>query len=332
MDELLAIKEVARRLGVSVDAVRQWERDGKLAAVRTAGGHRRFRLTDVEKLSPQTTVHAPTEGRKETGAQPAGGAESVKKRSGLGPNSPAYWDSQVMGARAQVELLRLQCEQQAHEAALRKAEEREHLEMGGHERAYQQQSYLSDLKEYGRALLGKQISPEWKAQVSRDLEVFVVAGQFPLGMPMADARVLVKAHVELKLRSLENERTAMEEKARAEAKAASDRQHVQHLIQRGKTSLVLKTFRWNNLDIVRVERDVLEAMNEEVDASWTMEQVEGLVDEVMAAYRTEQSSEEVGQAEGELEDEDYDDEDDNEDDEDDDVDEDEGGWEKRRAY
>lgn len=46
----VAIGEAARILGVSIDTVRRWESDGKLASTRTPGGQRRFRLVDVERL------------------------------------------------------------------------------------------------------------------------------------------------------------------------------------------------------------------------------------------------------------------------------------------
>lgn len=46
-DELLAIGEAAKRLGVSQDTLRNWEEQGKLVPERTAGGHRRYRLSDL---------------------------------------------------------------------------------------------------------------------------------------------------------------------------------------------------------------------------------------------------------------------------------------------
>lgn len=48
--ELLPIGEAARILGVTVDTVRRWEGDGKIPAIRTLGGQRRFRRGDVEQL------------------------------------------------------------------------------------------------------------------------------------------------------------------------------------------------------------------------------------------------------------------------------------------
>lgn len=49
-DELIAIGLAARLASVSVDTLRRWESDGKIAAVRTAGGQRRFRRSDVIAL------------------------------------------------------------------------------------------------------------------------------------------------------------------------------------------------------------------------------------------------------------------------------------------
>ncbi len=46
----LTVGDVARRLGVGPDAVRERERRGKLRAIRTAGGVRLFRGRDVEAL------------------------------------------------------------------------------------------------------------------------------------------------------------------------------------------------------------------------------------------------------------------------------------------
>ncbi|TDB71976.1 helix-turn-helix domain-containing protein [Actinomadura sp. KC216] len=42
--------EVARAFGVSSDTVLNWARDGRLAFVRTPGGHRRYSRQQVEQL------------------------------------------------------------------------------------------------------------------------------------------------------------------------------------------------------------------------------------------------------------------------------------------
>lgn len=46
-DDLLTTGEVARLFRVGPRTVGRWARDGKLPAVRTIGGHRRYRYGDV---------------------------------------------------------------------------------------------------------------------------------------------------------------------------------------------------------------------------------------------------------------------------------------------
>jgi putative resolvase len=41
----------ARRLGVSTETLRRWGAEGRLTEVRTAGGHRRYLASDIERLS-----------------------------------------------------------------------------------------------------------------------------------------------------------------------------------------------------------------------------------------------------------------------------------------
>lgn len=48
----LGISEAAALVGVHPDTVRSWVDKGKLVALVTPGGHRRFRRSDVEALLP----------------------------------------------------------------------------------------------------------------------------------------------------------------------------------------------------------------------------------------------------------------------------------------
>lgn len=45
---MLTPGDVARLLGVFSKTVARWERGGQLPGIRTLGGHRRFRRSDVE--------------------------------------------------------------------------------------------------------------------------------------------------------------------------------------------------------------------------------------------------------------------------------------------
>jgi putative resolvase len=50
MNKLLTISEAAKRLGVSAQTLRRWDREGKLPSERTKGGQRRY---DISALRPE---------------------------------------------------------------------------------------------------------------------------------------------------------------------------------------------------------------------------------------------------------------------------------------
>jgi len=49
-EKLLTPAEVANRFGVSPKTVTRWAQKGKLTSIRTPGGHRRYRETEVRAL------------------------------------------------------------------------------------------------------------------------------------------------------------------------------------------------------------------------------------------------------------------------------------------
>lgn len=48
MEKLLKLSEVAEILNVSKNTLRNWDNSGKLVAVRTVGGSRRYREGDIK--------------------------------------------------------------------------------------------------------------------------------------------------------------------------------------------------------------------------------------------------------------------------------------------
>ncbi|MCC7078229.1 MAG: helix-turn-helix domain-containing protein [Acidimicrobiia bacterium] len=52
-DELLTPAEVARLFRVNPKTVTRWARSGKIQAIRTLGGHRRFRASDIRHFLEQ---------------------------------------------------------------------------------------------------------------------------------------------------------------------------------------------------------------------------------------------------------------------------------------
>ena len=48
MEKLVKISEAAKMLGVSVQTLRNWDKQGNIKLVLTPGKHRMFRLSDIE--------------------------------------------------------------------------------------------------------------------------------------------------------------------------------------------------------------------------------------------------------------------------------------------
>jgi predicted site-specific integrase-resolvase len=49
-EKLLTIGQVSDRFGLSIEALRKWDDSGKLKALRRRGGHRRYRVGDVQSF------------------------------------------------------------------------------------------------------------------------------------------------------------------------------------------------------------------------------------------------------------------------------------------
>jgi molybdopterin-binding protein len=54
----LTLGEAAKALGVSVDTLRRWDREGKLSTVRDGRNHRRVSRSEVERLTSRPGRHA----------------------------------------------------------------------------------------------------------------------------------------------------------------------------------------------------------------------------------------------------------------------------------
>jgi excisionase family DNA binding protein len=54
-DKILSCAEVARRFGVDPKTVTRWAKAGKISAIRTLGGHRRYKESEVNRLLEGTS-------------------------------------------------------------------------------------------------------------------------------------------------------------------------------------------------------------------------------------------------------------------------------------
>ena len=60
---MLSIGDAAVFLGVSKTALRRWDHSGSLLAYRTLGGHRRYKLCDLEGVFALSTEFVPLKKR-----------------------------------------------------------------------------------------------------------------------------------------------------------------------------------------------------------------------------------------------------------------------------
>ena len=49
-EKLITPKEAAKLLCITIDCLRKWERAGKIGCIKTLGGHRRYKLEDIEGI------------------------------------------------------------------------------------------------------------------------------------------------------------------------------------------------------------------------------------------------------------------------------------------
>lgn len=55
VDHMLCPAEVARMFGVDPKTITRWAKAGKIQAVRTLGGHRRYKASEVKRLLEGTS-------------------------------------------------------------------------------------------------------------------------------------------------------------------------------------------------------------------------------------------------------------------------------------
>ena len=59
MDRLLTLDDTKNLLGVSKSTLQRWDREGRMVAQRTEGGHRRYRQSEIEKLIGGFSAESP---------------------------------------------------------------------------------------------------------------------------------------------------------------------------------------------------------------------------------------------------------------------------------
>lgn len=150
---MFALGEAAERLGVHPVTLRRWSESGKIRAVRTPGGHRRFPESEIRRLKGMD------EAGSNTGSDAAGRADSGSPRAG----DASVTSEDVRSARDAAEGRRVTS--RLRESAL--AHTRRELE-GGPQASWSRDLDPQDREE--KRLLGRRLMGLMMQYVSRDEE------------------------------------------------------------------------------------------------------------------------------------------------------------------
>jgi len=259
MRPLLSIGAAARRLGLSVDTVRALVQTGELEDTRTIGGHRRF---DPAVLDAYVARHSRGRARR---------SQDFHE-----PRPDAEWH-----------------EPQAREPrALRPPATEPKPPLEGSTNSLtrivdrlEEDARLDKLKSYGRSLIPYDATAGARSAVIETLASYVNASRYPATTPSWEARQAIDAKVAAVLEPFNAEAARVAEmKAAKEARIAlrvRDERRLDSLIEHGKSHAFAKTVAWDVDDAKEARAEVLEALENEVEADWTEREVDELVDQVL---------------------------------------------------
>lgn len=76
-NHLLTINEAAKMMGVDIDTLRDWDRNGTFTSIRFGRGYRRYRLSDIQQFLNERTQDGIGELEAEAKAKVAAVARSI---------------------------------------------------------------------------------------------------------------------------------------------------------------------------------------------------------------------------------------------------------------
>lgn len=265
LGRLLTPAEKARQLGVSPDTLRRWESEGRIQAELTAGKQRRYREHDrPQDADLEDSEFVPTNER-----------EAAASPSGI-PVAPP-WEARVHEKRADVEIARLNREHEAivrtqrdeREARQRHREEAERRAATEREQAAArriEEQRLGRLRDQG-ALIAAVAPLDYQARVKRELLAHVTTENFPPQLNPFEAHALLTKRVEAILKPWRDQVTVLE------------------LLREMRIHAQLRTLRdWDDGPAQEARREVERRLRNEIDASWTKEDVRARVDEILAEW------------------------------------------------
>lgn len=285
MGHLLSPRDAAARLGITVDTLRRWDREGLIDSERTPGGQRRYSEEDIGSLlekdnrKPQTHRTIPVQVRRSAPlprANPWEESEDERDVLSTGAELPP-WEKRVREERADLEVTKLRRERESIIRLDRQAIENREWELEvrrlGEERRQaefrkdaalreQERQRLEALRAYGRNYAW--LAPlEQQALVARELTSYVTSEQFPGDIGETQSRQLVTAHVDQVL-------APWKERTQRDRAVAS-------LLAMGRSFALASTMHWQYKNGERARKECERALREAVDHTWEIEDVRALV-------------------------------------------------------
>lgn len=276
-EQLLTVGQVAQRCGVSVDTVRAWARSGRLPALRTAGGQRRFREADVGTLTCATK--APPRAPAHSGAPPASRPRVQRARPFAPTNRAQDWvegDPMVIEARTQLEVARAEAERDTLDRQLRADARLVEREQEAEQRRQAEVSRLEGLKAYGRSI-GADLPVGWFSTLTSDLEQFVTASNLPASLPSEQAETLIAnrvARVRDQFRAEQSEQLG----------AMLDSMKLRSLIEVGRRLATSRTMLWDLREAEIARSLVNRELAAQVEVGWVEADVRALVEDVLSEW------------------------------------------------
>ena len=308
----LTIGETAKRLNLEVDTLRKLERAGKIRAVRTKGGHRRFTEEEIDRFrrsrrmnrgakpKPRGAASRSQVARPATRHHPASGEfvasssdfsddledlekdlpfeefdedeEEVYQAPPPSPPPRAVPAPQVPPPKPMVFAPR---PAPATPASV--------VDTGFTDRLR-----LQTIKNSGRSTIPWGVPAEWEGRVVADLERFVTPIQFPADLAFSTAVDIVRARVEEVLRP---HREAVEKAKRdKKAKEEADRRRAA-LIAYGVEYANRETSDWDWSPMTEARGEVNKVLNRDVEDDWTEHEVENAVDHVLDDWDDDEDDE-----------------------------------------
>lgn len=238
--------EAAQYLHLSVDTINDLADDGVLPCTRTAGGHRRFKRSDLDAYQ-----------RRHQGGRTAPPPRTRARAPAPAPEepiiaAPGYYYDPVLD---EVFPLPKQAPSPPDPAVAR----------------------VPELKRYGLEQIPWGVPDSEKAKVVQALERYVTPTNIPAWVGDSQARDLVKAHVQEALKRYHAGIARREQEAQ-------DAMKVARLIETGKSDALWKTIKWDSEDRDPARREVERHLRKVVEPDWTADDVKDEVSKMLAEW------------------------------------------------